>query len=408
MKKSLVITVGTGTGKNEDATKSIAHGIAASIKNSHPNFIVFVVTQESEEKTIPEIKKQLPDLQPYELISIKNMNNVNEVFEKVSNKVRDLRKEGHEVVIDFTSGTKAMSAGAVLAATSEAVMISNVAGERVEGKVPIGGEQVLVYSPVKGMISMQEKIIKELFNSYQFDAALRILDGLFEITAEASTVERLKKSRSIVEGYSLWDRFNHSKSQELLSGIDEAPPRNKEFLGKLSSSGEGEPFYIADLLNNAERRFKEGKYDDAVARLYRTVELIAQYRLKKEFGIDSSNVELDKIHVYLENKYEKMRDEKGKIKLGLNRDYELLNDMDDELGKKFSENKKLQNLLKKRNESILAHGLTSVSKETYEELYPIVLEFAKIVIQNIEKLMENSKFPKYEDLTQCAPTKMLE
>ena len=94
-----------------------------------------------------------------------------------------------------------------------------------------------------------------------------------------------------------------------------------------------------------------------------------------------------------------MKDEKGKIKLGLNGDYELLKDLDDDLGTKFAENKALQDLLKKRNESILAHGLTSVSKEVYGELYPIVFGFAKIVVQNIEDLMEKSKFPKFEELS---------
>jgi len=48
---------------------------------------------------------------------------------------------------------------------------------------------------------------------------------------------------------------------------------------------------IADILNNARRRMKEGKYDDAMARLYRTVELIAQYRLKMKYEIDTSDVD---------------------------------------------------------------------------------------------------------------------
>jgi len=55
---------------------------------------------------------------------------------------------------------------------------------------------------------------------------------------------------------------------------------NKQFLGQLISNpkrenGKPEPYYVADLINNAERRAEESKYDDAVARLYRTMELIA-------------------------------------------------------------------------------------------------------------------------------------
>ena len=396
MRKSLVITVGTGIGKNKDATRSIAHGIVTSIKNSHPDSIVFVATMESEEKTIPEIKRQLPDLPPYELILIQNMNDVNEVFEKVSDKLRDLKKDGQDVVVDFTSGTKAMSAGAVLAATSEVAMLSYVAGKRVGGKVPTGSEQVMVYSPINGMISIQEKIIEELFNSYQFMSALRILEALLDMTTDPAIVGRLEKSRKIVEVYSLWDRFDHEKSRGLLFGIDEIPSRNKEFLGRLSGSKEREPYYVADLLNNAERRFKEGKYDDAVARLYRTMELIAQYRLRKKFGIQSSDIDVDRLHLDLQEKYEKMRDKNGKIRLGLIKDYELLGEMNEELGRKFLGNKRLRNLLKKRNESILAHGLNIISGDIYQELHKLTIEFAKVVVPHIEDLMEKSRFPEFK------------
>ena len=91
---------------------------------------------------------------------------------------------------------------------------------------------------------------------------------------------------------------------------------------------------------------------DAVARLYRTVELIGQYRLRVKFGIDSSNVDVDKLDSRLKEKYGKIEGKNGKIKLGLAKDYELLADMGDDSGKKFAENNRLMDLLTNRNESI--------------------------------------------------------
>lgn len=48
-----------------------------------------------------------------------------------------------------------------------------------------------------------------------------------------------------------------------------------------------------DLFSNAIRRFKEGKFDDCVARLYRLVEMVAQIEFKKEFNKNSEKVDLE-------------------------------------------------------------------------------------------------------------------
>ncbi len=48
-------------------------------------------------------------------------------------------------------------------------------------------------------------------------------------------------------------------------------------------------YILASMLNNARRRADESKYDDAIARLYRSLELIAQIKLK-EYGLKSSEL----------------------------------------------------------------------------------------------------------------------
>ena len=52
------------------------------------------------------------------------------------------------------------------------------------------------------------------------------------------------------------------------------------------STAPSEAYYmLAFILNNARRREDENKFDDAVARLYRSLELFAQIRLSKEYGL---------------------------------------------------------------------------------------------------------------------------
>ena len=119
------------------------------------------------------------------------------------------------------------------------------------------------------------------------------------------------------------------------------------------------PQLIADLLNNAKRRGAE-KYDDAVARLYRTVELIAQCILKEKYGIDTSNIEIDKLSTLARSQMQFRKVALEKLHADFSRaiNYCIY---DEEIGKKFSDDNKLKDLLK-RNYSILAHGLNSIEK----------------------------------------------
>ena len=404
MKKGMIITVGTGIGadKNE-AVKSLAQGIVKSIKSNNPDYIAFFVTEESKRETVPEIEKELLDLPEREEVLIKDMNDVNGIYEEVSKKLGELKGKGYDLVVDFTSGTKAMSAGAVLAATSENATISYVAGKRVGGKVVRGEEQVLSYSPVKGMVDSEIKILRELFNTYQYESCMEVIKRIEEMTSDPEITERLRRYRQLVEGYSLWDRFDHKKALEILRTFDRSIvniERNKKILLKMERENyESYDLLIADILNNARRRMEEGKYDDAVARLYRTVELIAQYRLKMKYEIDTSDVDtwhlktLGMERKVLE-KYEELRDEKGKIKLPLRKDFELLQDLGDEIGKKFLEDKKMQDLLSRRNKSILAHGLVPVKREDAERMFESVREYVELVVEDAEGLMRESEFPK--------------
>ena len=297
-----------------------------------------------------------------------------------------------------------MSASAVLAATSEGAMLSYVTGKRIGGKVVIGKERVLSYSPVKMVVDFQEKILRELFNTHQYESCLEIIIRIDEITSDPEVVEKISKYRQLIEGYSFWDKFEHKKALERLRTFDNSlvnMEANKRFLLNMDK-GEYKDYglLICDLMNNVRRRMEEGKYDDAVARLYRITELIAQYVLRTKYEVNSSDVDvwhlktLGKMERKTIEKYEALRDEGGKIKLPLRKDFELLHDLGDEVGKRFLEDKRMEDLLRRRNDSILAHGLVSVKKEDAERMFENVKEYVELVVKDAESLMEKSEFPK--------------
>ena len=81
------------------------------------------------------------------------------------------------------------------------------------------------------------------------------------------------------------------------SEIDKELKKNLNALGIIINSKSQNLkncYILASLINNSIRRSEEYKFDDAIARLYRSFELIAQIRLTS-YNIKSSDIDLERI-----------------------------------------------------------------------------------------------------------------
>ena len=400
--KVLVISVGTGTKPKKQTVDSLARALAQSVERHRPDKVLFVVTKESEEITLPAILKNIKNYS-YEKIKIDNPDNIQQIYETLQPKIRQIKDESSHIVIDYTSGTKAMTAAlATLATLYEANELSYITGKRVNGIVQPGTEQIISIRPYFATAEQKIKTAIQFFNKAQYEATTSILKQIQKTIKDPAILNRTAPLLNLAEAYALWDKFQHQKALKILKKIDMPKlAKNKQFLGqlvdRLTKNKEPEPYLIADLICNAERRGKEQqKYDDAVARLYRTIELIAQYKLRKQYGINPSKAETSKIPKELLEKW-KVAEETGTIKLSLERDYELLKALGDKIGQKYDEDKQLKNLLSKRNTSILAHGLEPVNKQTYQQLYAKTLEYAENTVVNLKQNIENAKFIKWKN-----------
>jgi len=393
----LFITVGTGVGKGEEKIKSLAHGILSSILQHNPDKVVFFGSEESK-KTVEEIKKQYLEKEgkefhkkKYEFVKIDDIDDFSDCYEKMENRIKEYKKE--EIIIDYTSGTKTMTTTAAIIAMLYQKKLFLTSGKRGEnGIVAPGTEEIKQQNLYLAYDKYSLEKAKEAFNSYRYEDAKNYLKQIV-------AMKERKDYEEIVEAYSLWDKFEHEKAREKMEKIKmDILNKNKSFLGRLSKAKVREEFLIPDLLNNAYRRIEEGKYDDAVARLYRVIEMVAQYRLKAEHELNPSEIKWGDLEIKLKEqkimeKYEKKKDEKGIIRLSLNECYDLLKDLKDEVGK-VAEDKELKDLLKKRNFSILAHGIEPVSIEDANRLFNKAKEIAKKVLKNLDEYMEISEFSK--------------
>jgi len=387
-KKALIMSIGTGTKVGPEAQQSLAHGLVFSINNHKPDKVFFVVSKESK-VLLPLIKPEISA--KTEIIRIEDPDDINQIYEQLSTKLKEISTSFDTVTVDFTSGTKAMTGAlTILSSLYEVDNLSYVTGKRSGGVVIKGTEKLLCISPYSVILDKKYAEAATLFNKYQFDAVLAIIEQVENIIAELNSSSPILQLKRAALAYSAWDRFDHTQAKEMLSEVKVSQfATNKAFLSKLSASAEKEPFYIADLINNAQRRGEEGKFDDAVARLYRVIELIGQYRLKAHGITSTADVPFAKIPAELRHIFS---DRTGKIRIGLEMDYGFLDAFSDELGKKFKNDKALRNALTRRNESIYAHGLEPINKADYQTLVAKAMDFALVAIKNVNALLGEAHF----------------
>ena len=347
--KALIISVGTGTRQAVDAVESLANALAFSITHHNPDKIFFVVSRESLENTLPLILKRM-EIRNYEVIRVKDPDDIQRIYEDLRWKFREMRAKYQNLAVDYTSGTKAMtSALTILGAIFEADELSYITGKRVGGIVQRGTETIKIVRPYFAISEQKIKLAIEFFNRNQFRSTIGILMDIRKRTADPEIIRRIEPLEELARAYEHWDRFQHEEAcKEIMELKITELNKNKRFLGRLmneirSERGRPEPYYIADLINNARRRGEiEEKYDNAVARLYRTVELIAHYKLKRDYEIDPQKPDPDRISTELKRKW-KITDGEP-IRLSLKMSYELLEAEGDALGERFLEDAKMQGL----------------------------------------------------------------
>lgn len=405
----MVISVGTGRDRQD-----IASAIVGLIKRHRPEYVMFIATQKSKDETIPIITESIESEKiTYEIKLISDENDFEKIFGECVEYLKDLLSnfEADEIQVDYTSGTKAMSVGLVLSALElEVGGLSYIHGQRDQtGRVQTGTERYLSFPPNRIYSSRIFREAKRFFNIYRYDSAYELAEKL-----KISNQNEVTIFKKLCEAYSGWDKFNLKKSFEILKEITESDKddvlskwnikqkleKHKQILYKELKN----PFCeekMVDLFANAKRRYEEGKYDDSVARLYRLIEYIAQFRISQK-GLyyqsngrpDTSRIDISKLSPEIQEKYRSER-------LALTRSYELLSDVGDELGKKIysdiqDKDGKLKALLGIRNKSILAHGFDPIEKDTCSDMMSYVED---ILIKDIginKSLFSEIEFPKLE------------
>lgn len=398
MKRVLLLTVG---GSHQP--------LVTSIKTVKPDKVFFLCSQGSRTQVIGEGKvlkssneleeNDLPNIVTlaglhdgqYEIEQIDEIDDLSSCYKVCYELIQKLHNENpdYRIIVDYTGGTKSMSVGLVASALDdENCEIRLVTGKREDlVKVANGTQAVFPVEIRRIQLERGIKRAKTLIERFDYSGAESLITNLAEQYGETQTRKYLNKLAVICRAFDAWDRFDHTTALSLLEHYASEFRNYVIFLRFLIGNKAYGYEKVEDLLLNAERRATQGRYDDAVARLYRAIEMLAQIRLEK-LGINTSNVDLSKIKdkdVLVE--LEKTKDDSGKVKIGLAKAWELLNIEDSgPLSAHYKAYKgKIIDFLKHRNSSILAHGTEPVSETIYKENLKFIADF---IMEGIEKTLE--------------------
>jgi CRISPR-associated protein (TIGR02710 family) len=394
MAQALIVSVG-----------STPAPVVVALREVAPSFVCFLASHQSIEK-IPEIKREAGVDCTDEKVIVDDHEDLLGCYRKAVECLRRTQARGfstRESVVDYTGGTKAMTAALAMAAASHGVAFSYVGGERDSGGLGVvrsGSERRRVEMDPLRLFAVEEKRrIALYFNSHQYSAAATALRELLptQPQPEHAILEALLE---ITEAYTAWDRFDHRTAFQLLpparTRLDERAriasvteyasllstvKKNVAVLGQLRGKTkefeQAHPDLAADLVANAERRIKEGKYDDAVARLYRAIELLGQCSLQERLGVEAGAVPIAMLPAALREEFaRRYADDRGLAKLGLMAVYRVLGELGEGAGIRFANLfTEFQKIMEARNQSILAHGTRPVKESTARRLRDLVASF---------------------------------
>jgi hypothetical protein len=323
----------------------------------------------------------------YELIRIREFDDLQCCYKEMVERICQTRTRYPEAqfIADYTGGTKSMTAALAMAALDEGCELRLVTGTRTDLTKVLPGTQfarAVAVGDLRARRALQSVV--ELLNRFDYAGAQRALNQIATIPVSNDILRRIQKAIALCRAFDAWDRFDHSTAQNLLA------PYRTEFvdhylvLEELVAQTPRDPYLrIEDLLLNAQRRAAQERFDDAIARIYRALEWLAQTRLSSEHKIETGNINIQMVPESLREGYARKTASDGRIQIGLQESWTLLAALKDDLLRQWFDSNRstLKNFLSVRNGSILAHGSRPISRDIYDREGSTGLRLCQDVLQ---------------------------
>lgn len=283
------------------------------------------------------------------------------------------RFPGAIIVADYTGGTKSMSAGLVMAAVERPdIDLQLVTGSRADLiKVQDGSQFADKADCERIRYRRLTEPYRHAWSRYAYSEALA---GLADCRPPKGMRNEYTRFKELSRAFTEWDNFNHAEALDIFKPYAPSLPETmKTYIGMVQrlndqkETNKREAARLFDLYRNAERRAAQGRYDDAVSRVYRLIEWTAQWLLETQCGIVTSDIKPEQLPQIMALKCN--RDDK--IQAGLFDAWQLVKLKTTGPAARFitEQENTLLNYTKIRNASILAHGFTPIKHTAWQTIH---------------------------------------
>ena len=391
--------------------------ILASIRSHDPGFVLFVVSQQSRYVVENTVLANLHSLQ-YEYRQVSDHEDIGNSYKEIREGIRtwiDGRQlDTEQVCADITGGTKAMSGALALVSAEFGIrQISYVGGSKRDsdnlGAVRSGSEVILDSpNPYREYAVRSLERANWLINNFYADPAAEVLMRAKEhcgskfknclvafagLATALGHADRFQFKHAVTALQREFARLEYTLDSSLFESVfkDGSSLRKHWTNTRHEVSSDGQTpgkRTLLELLANSERRATQARYDDAVGRIYRAIELRGQQLVKEAFGCELGRVRLDDFPTGRRQEVIEFFGvpESHTYILPLKKLYRSLSFCEDSLlREQGSIYDRLQNHLTHRNQSLLAHGVQPVSKDRFEGLWRVTLDSLDIGKEDIPR-----------------------
>lgn len=413
----MILTIGVPADPRQD----IVEALMAEVEASQPEEVILIASGESYKNAkrmarligagVGAADSDDPDSAGADTVSgrivrLQSAHDLEEAFLEANRAIERLIQRGiapEEVAINFTSGTKMMSAGAVLSAVfNRCMQLRYVVGAEAGSK----NRRVIRTHPGAVFALQDIRRARSLAMELRFKSAIDLLNGVDDSLLADGDRKLLSALRQVAEAYDAWQHFHPERFLEAYPGLDLSHPLLEPFMlkeGQIAEverlveemqKGEMGPYLLTDLFNNGLRQLEAGEPDDALIRLYRSLELLAQWILLRDHGIDTNDVEVRRIPPRDRVGFEALRSlEDGLVKIGLRKAYDLLIILDTGVGRRFMESEPMKTFLQQRTRSILAHGIRPIDIPDPVELFHSAAALIEVELSPFADRCRQLQFP---------------
>jgi CRISPR-associated protein (TIGR02710 family) len=393
--------------------------IVKNLNEARPEFVLFVVSQDSKTEVQSNILPKLSYTPQYSCLTTLEVGDLADCYERIREGIpkwleeRNLRPE--EVYVDITGATKPMSAALAMAGAERFAHFSYVAGAQRNkgglGVVVSGTETVFrTVNPWDKLATRERERSTLLLRRGHAEQAAELLQQAAQKCSPALQQE-LGTLAKLVEWFAradlfrfggLWHEygrqrdklnliFSHRGQFSVFERIDATADHWRKLEEESKGKGTGVSATLRELLANAERRAHQRRYDDAAARLYRAAELFVQGKLFDAFKADLGKVRRDQIPKEHFTQWVETfgRGEEGGYVLGVRDAFMALSLSAHPEHRQVAEQYHLiANHLQKRNNSILAHGLQPCTEDALTGFWAALLPVVQIQEEEVPRWPE--------------------